>query len=443
MRSLTTDLWENSSSTLTDRSRLFSLEPIGTGTGLIESITSYIARLAEAHSVSTGSLVAHEIAPHASKRGMAYDNGHCDLFGNVGGSINGNNGTAADMIRILEAVTGLSNLRRLTMLPFADVLSCSGLLRDKRAWCPQCLHEWREAGTTIYEPLIWNLKQVVTCPRHHIPLVLLCPACGKSFRPLSRYFQPGHCGICQNWLGLERYSGPNDLPHEVFAAEQAQSLIFDGQTSVRARTQFRNNIGTLIKCVNHVEGFSRFVGSHSKTVNGWKDGTHTPKLETVLRVAFCFGINATALLFEPLRDSDLDRIQRHRAAHRRSNRRYDKAKIYGALKQALASPWTCRSVAAISRELQYNPGHVARLFPKEAQQVSKRFQQIASQKKTQRREQIQQTVTDTVLRLHAKGVYPSRGKVAAQLPRLVSLRHAVARNAWKSTLKELNYERPE
>ena len=45
------------------RSRLYHLEPIGIGTPLVESLTSYISRLAEAHCVSPKSLVINEILP--------------------------------------------------------------------------------------------------------------------------------------------------------------------------------------------------------------------------------------------------------------------------------------------------------------------------------------------------------------------------------------------
>src|SRR5574341_819764 len=44
------------------RSRLYSLEPIGIGTAIVESLTGYTARLAEAHSVSVGDLVGRVLS---------------------------------------------------------------------------------------------------------------------------------------------------------------------------------------------------------------------------------------------------------------------------------------------------------------------------------------------------------------------------------------------
>src|SRR5437867_3672920 len=44
------------------RSRLYSLEPIGVGTATVEGLTGYVARLAEARSVSVGDLVGRVLS---------------------------------------------------------------------------------------------------------------------------------------------------------------------------------------------------------------------------------------------------------------------------------------------------------------------------------------------------------------------------------------------
>jgi len=50
--------WELAAPALPPRSRLYSLAPIGVGTAFVEGLTSYVSRLAAAHSVSVGDLVA-------------------------------------------------------------------------------------------------------------------------------------------------------------------------------------------------------------------------------------------------------------------------------------------------------------------------------------------------------------------------------------------------
>lgn len=45
------------------RSRLYSLPPFGAGTPLVESLPSYIMRLAHSHSVTVETLITREILP--------------------------------------------------------------------------------------------------------------------------------------------------------------------------------------------------------------------------------------------------------------------------------------------------------------------------------------------------------------------------------------------
>jgi hypothetical protein len=51
--------WSLSSPPVPPRSQLYSLQPVGVGTGLVESLTGYVARLAEAHTVSVGGWARH------------------------------------------------------------------------------------------------------------------------------------------------------------------------------------------------------------------------------------------------------------------------------------------------------------------------------------------------------------------------------------------------
>ena len=57
------ELWDTEPPSIPKPSRLFSLEPIGLNTGYVESLTSYVARLALAHSVPPGRLLVMEVKP--------------------------------------------------------------------------------------------------------------------------------------------------------------------------------------------------------------------------------------------------------------------------------------------------------------------------------------------------------------------------------------------
>src|SRR5262249_42531947 len=58
------EVWAPTRETPPPHSRLYSLEPIGIGTPEVESWSSYLNRLAQAHCVTVTTLIAHELLPH-------------------------------------------------------------------------------------------------------------------------------------------------------------------------------------------------------------------------------------------------------------------------------------------------------------------------------------------------------------------------------------------
>jgi len=56
------EIWNLKIPEIPPRARLYPLEPVGKGTPFVEGLTSYILRLADAHTVPVGALVRHELA---------------------------------------------------------------------------------------------------------------------------------------------------------------------------------------------------------------------------------------------------------------------------------------------------------------------------------------------------------------------------------------------
>ena len=133
------ETWDNSSPTLPYATRLYNLPPIGIGTPMVESLTGYLVRLAEAHCVSAGVLYWKEIRPLAGK-GNIFTFRLTTNEGYSTHTINGLGSPALDFVHALEMLTGRGDLRFLTMLTWARVLPRSALLRRSRAWCESCLH---------------------------------------------------------------------------------------------------------------------------------------------------------------------------------------------------------------------------------------------------------------------------------------------------------------
>ena len=197
------EMWDLQRPVVPPRSWLYALEPVGLGSPWVESLSGYVARLAESHSVSVRALVFHEVAPLLGRPRLTktVNNGLSTFWVREAQALNGTRTLAQDWVRILESLTLRNDLRWLTLLPWTDVLSNRGLLRSTRAWCPECYTTWQTEERTVYEPLLWALQVVDICPQHRRRLCLQCPICQQPLPLLNSRTRPGYCSKCGSWLG--------------------------------------------------------------------------------------------------------------------------------------------------------------------------------------------------------------------------------------------------
>lgn len=178
---------------------LYSLQPIGVGTPFVESLSSYLARLAAAHMLPVSTLLRQVIANHLPKASHNLHQiiGHQRIIANMDGL----GSDAAAFVDVLEKLTGQSNLHKLTMLPLSNLIADHKLLSGVSAWCPDCLGKQRTAGGPIYRPLLWSLQDFKKCPIHRNMLIKACPYC-KADSPIIAFKTViGYCHRCNAWLG--------------------------------------------------------------------------------------------------------------------------------------------------------------------------------------------------------------------------------------------------
>lgn len=208
--------YELSKLSLPPRSRLYSLEPIGVGTGRVESLRSYIVRLARAHHVLPKTLISMEIAPVIQQLNLLPQRPHMYVQGTAYAlSPRGSAQYVAACVQALEQLTLRSDLRYLTMLgPWGTLLSGHALSRAALAWCPCCLDVWQDTGAPYYEPLIWSLVGVTLCTIHGMPLATECPHedCRRAQPGLDKAELHGHCEYCTRWLGALAAGNGSPLP---------------------------------------------------------------------------------------------------------------------------------------------------------------------------------------------------------------------------------------
>lgn len=161
------------------RADFLSLPIQGEGTAEIESLSSYLLRLAVLHAVAPGTLVRIMLdrlpaEPLAVERKA--------FLVPISAFIRPN-ATTESMVRALSVSTGMPapQLECMTFLATKEALD-----RAQRAfsqhlrWCPACLREQQTSGSPVYFKLAWQLQMIETCDIHGVRLRDSCPACAAK-----------------------------------------------------------------------------------------------------------------------------------------------------------------------------------------------------------------------------------------------------------------------
>jgi len=379
---------------LSPRTGLYQLPPVGVGTGLIESLTSYITRLAQAHDVSTNTLLAKYLRFRFFQAKLA---GTLEIreewkrhFLEDAHTLNGMTDRVSDWIYTLEESTGVANLRYLSTAVWKGIFSSQGLLRSRRAWCAACYQEWQASGQVIYEPLLWALADVSVCLIHQCRLTESCPHCRCRpyvLRPRSR---PGCCPLCNHWLGSENHQEPGSSSDAVsdrarFMTEGIARLLAIApllQPPPSRDIMWANLQG----CVRDLAGgnasaFARAAGLSTCVLIFWFTERKLPAFTTLNRLCYRLGIPLFRLLTERLSAGDPDwenarKIVRQYEAHAHTNKvdrpafpppdstpvNISDRKIKGALRSALQQR-PLPTIKHIARALRIKPHRIYTHFP--------------------------------------------------------------------------------
>lgn len=185
--------------TIPQRSRLYSLEPIG-----IESLGSYLTRLAQEHCLPLKKLVMGEIAPVIlgdQYQPEMLSKNVSSIFGNndTKPAINGMRKMTRSLIDTPEQLTLREDLSYLSCVTYQEVIKDRNLFRQHKAWCPHCFQQQKQEKQTIYEPLLWSFKDVNYCLEHNCQLSDLCPHCDSPQKAIANYSSLGYCDRCKQY----------------------------------------------------------------------------------------------------------------------------------------------------------------------------------------------------------------------------------------------------
>lgn len=274
------------------RSKLHALSPIGVDTPEVESLLSYLCRLAVSHSVSIAAL-SRQIARLV---GWEFSEKYDAHFANI----NGIGEAAVNWSGALSALTSVEQLDRLTLLPWQNVVAQRCLAASHSRWCPECLAEDRASGQIPYFRLAWDVGVVDVCRKHKIQLACTCPECGRTdSRHKSAFVVPGWCAHCGAFLGDVSDRTPA-TPEQMWKAAQIGALLSVQATldSMPTRDGLHDTLRTLITKLDHGKSavFARRIGLSKTTVHHWLKDSGIPPMPALLRIASQTGLSLPRLL---------------------------------------------------------------------------------------------------------------------------------------------------
>jgi transcriptional regulator with XRE-family HTH domain len=383
------DSWDCTVPPLPKRSRLYALKPLGIGTPFVESLSGYVARLADAHAVSLGNFVGRELSALVANPLVHSFRGETGLdphgFHARTYAINSFGEAAKRWVEALQTGTMQDDLRFLTLLPFEHLLCPLAIFRHCRAWCATCYEDSRSRGNIVHESLLWTLKMVTFCPRHRQPLDEVCPHCSRRAKPLTVYSRPGYCSSCQEWLGRHAPEGGQSTfkQHDAEASLWYAGAIGDllaaaprvDPTSLR-RT-FTANFRACVDLIaeGNKSAFADAAGLTSDTVDSLMTGKRLPSIPTLLRVSYRLKIPVIGFLErEPAAAEAHWQEARGRVEKRRLPSSHAPEAIRAALQRATSEQPPPR-LSDIAQRFNYlKLDRLYRVDPKLCRQIASRYQ---------------------------------------------------------------------
>lgn len=310
--------WDITAPLLPARSRLFRIERIGFRTTEIESLSSYIVRLADAHCVSPIKLLRNVIFPSMGKR-ISY-NSSDSWFSAI--QINGMGSIADTAATALERLTLRCQLQYSTMLMWRNILSPHRLLRPHKAWCAICYEERLRKGEPVYDMLIWAFESVLICPLHYERLCRVCPHCNRSLPYLATNSRSGFCSRCREWLGTSAFAtkSKESSKQMIPAAEMAQQIqiiysigtLLTYAPDITPIPTHRIFLSNLAECINReargsINLFADLTGIWSGAIRRLLTGKTKPRLEVLCHLCSRLNISLLDLITGAVKDEVLER----------------------------------------------------------------------------------------------------------------------------------------
>ena len=296
------------------RAPLYGRYPAAAGTGFVESLSSYVARLCVARSVSVVDVFDVLVRPLVPD-GLLKPRGYLSFYlSHDSVALDGVGSRTRHFVAAFEQLTDCPDLHLHTFLPWR-LLFCprsSLVLYTGKRWCPRCFADWRERRPELWEPLLWRVPAVRWCPVHDVPLADRCPACSRVQRAVSQSVPIGYCERCGLDFACEQWSGGP----VACAAEFDTPESWDRWTAIAVFQMLANQVeaadraspvglGALVESARarcpkrSLEALARQIGIARDILDKCRRYKQPPPLRTFLAVCMRLGANPVEVAFAP------------------------------------------------------------------------------------------------------------------------------------------------
>lgn len=431
------------------RSQLYGLKPIGIKTPYIESLTSYLIRLSEAHQVYPSSLISYVIAPILDKEFLiksATRGGN--RFYDGAKTMNGFGSNALDMVGALEKLTKVQQLGILTFASIKEVVPLRYLLKKYFSWCSVCYEEQLKTGNAIYNLLLWSLEMVNTCSKHRCKLENECFLCHKKIPILHRKSQNGYCPYCNTWLGTEvnfnRFSDENDFDYKItLMAEQ----FIKNKEQIEISASKQHIIRNLTHLVNiYTEGnmqeFARNLNLAKTTLWDWCNGKVLPPLSRVLEICYLFNISPVNFYIEDI-SVNKEQIDFNTGVYAKGTKKreikFDYDTALSILQKYAHHSDSTVSMNVLAKQLGYSKRTLYKHFPNLCKVISAKNAGDIKEKATQVYVSNCLVIDQHVESLMQQGVYPSRRRIEEMANKPGLLKDKKLRDYFKESIEDKIY----
>ncbi|WHY97353.1 TniQ family protein [Peribacillus simplex] len=362
-----------------ERSQLYGLNPIGKGTAFVESIGSYICRLAYSHNIKLSRLMQEVIYPNLLSQNYLKKQYYKVISGS---SANGIGKIAIEVVNALELLTKRDDLTELTLLNWSAILNIK-LISLKKKWCSECFKDQQLKSQDLHEPLLWQLKEVRFCPRHYMRLHSACLLCEKEIPHFTNNMEIGYCPYCRVFLGdngsvsiREKFSYITNSEQDII---NAYSMLLSSSSVTSAPTRFFiENFFIRLKEETPSISYSEFARNTSFSgyqIATWFSGECRPPIEFWVKICNILNLPIRTFFLETHDLTELKPLVEKKLTRRTASfiTEEEKKQMEISLKRYLDSGDESLTLSTFSSKHRYNPQVVKSHFPQLSNEVIARY----------------------------------------------------------------------